>query len=91
MIHYPDTTCLGYMIEHGRHIRVMCTGCREWRDLDLVALAEKVGPEYSLYNRRCRCRLTPGCEGWNKFHIRKGAYRPFWDHETSLRWMKMPR
>lgn len=58
-----------------------CTLCGAHDFIDLEALREKVGGEYSLWNRRCRCRLTPGCEGWNRFRYVKGMAWPMWDDE----------
>lgn len=68
-------------------IKVSCTRCRAYRQLDLPALRAQVGGEYCLLNRRCRCRLTPGCAGWNRFHYLHGVYRPLWDDATAARWM----
>ena len=78
------------MIEHDAKIRVWCEKCRIYRDIsqdDLRALSAKVGPEYSLWNRRCRCRLTEGCDGWNKFSYLLGVYRPLAEVETLDRWI----
>jgi hypothetical protein len=56
------------------------TLCGAWRDLDLAALAAKVGPTYSLWNRRTRCRLTEGCAGWNRFYSSgRGRLEPMRD------------
>lgn len=77
---------LDAMIEANAHIRVWCTACKEFRDLDLVGLRERVGPGYSLLNRRCRCRLTPGCQGLNRFMYLAGVMRHLADEETLLRW-----
>jgi len=46
-----------------------CKGLHRFTMAEIVALAEKVGEDFSFYNRRCRCRLTPGCEGWNQFYF----------------------
>lgn len=73
------TRNLDALIEEGVPIRVWCTGCKVSRDVDLVALREKVGGSYSLQNRRCRCRLTPGCPGWNQFDYLLGVFRPLRD------------
>ncbi len=80
------TRDLDAMIEANAHIRAWCEGCKEWRDLDLLALRDKVGGSYSLLNRRCRCRLTPGCTGWNRFMYLAGVMRHLADEETLLRW-----
>lgn len=80
---------LGAMIDQGAEIQVRCQTCKVYRRFtraDLEALAEKVGRDYSLVNRRCRCRLTPGCTGWNVFDYLRGVYRPLRDRETGLRW-----
>lgn len=61
------TANIGLMIEHGIACRAWCDKCKAWKDIDLVALAEKVGADYDLWGRRTRCRLTPGCEGTNRF------------------------
>lgn len=80
---------LGAMTDGDARVAVGCPTCKGWRVLDreaLIALAEKVGREYSLINRRCRCRLTPGCGGWNKFHYCNGVFRPLFDEATATSW-----
>lgn len=75
---------LGAMIDGDANIQTTCTKCRRTKRFtkdDLIALAEKVGRDYSLINRRCRCRLKPGCDGWNRFHYLLGVYRPLWDED----------
>lgn len=65
------TLTLGSMIDDYALVSVHCDRCRGHRVLSreaLIALAEKVGRAYSLWNRRCKCRLTSGCPGWNKFN-----------------------
>lgn len=81
------TETLGAMIDGGCKVRVICTKCRGHRDVDLGALAEKVGRDYSLINRRSHCRMTPGCTGWNRFYYLQATYRPLWTHERSIGWM----
>ena len=73
-------------IAEGAKFRVMCTGCSSCKDVDLVALRERVGGAYSLIDRRCRCRLTQGCSGWNRFYYLQGCYRPLWSDAASARW-----
>lgn len=47
--------------EHPHYfIRVSCRKCREHRDLDIPALIEKVGRDFTLLDKRTRCRITPG-------------------------------
>jgi hypothetical protein len=80
---------LGSMLDDPGQVTVTCTLCRRFKLLlvsDLVALAEIKGRSYSLINRRCRCRMTVGCEGWNRFHYLHGVARPLWDDATSWRW-----
>lgn len=72
------------MVDGGAEVRVFCTGCREWQQLDIAALEQRAGRSYSLFNRRCRCRLTPGCTGWNRFYYLLGVYRPLWSQD---RWI----
>jgi hypothetical protein len=55
----------------------MCDTCSNWRDIDLDELPEKIGADFSLWNRRTRCRLTEGSHGWNRFYYGgSGAERP---------------
>lgn len=77
---------LDAMIEANAHIRAWCAVCKEFRDLDLVALRLRVGPGYSLLNRRCRCRMTPGCPGVNRFMYLAGVMRHLADEATLRRW-----
>lgn len=76
------------MIENGFTAEARCSVCRAWRQIDLAALAGKVGLDYSLWNRRCRCRLTDGCRGWIRFFIGPGWPAPSFDERTELRWIE---
>lgn len=86
---------LGAMIDQDAQIMVVCTercrGPRYFTKADLEALAAKLGRDYELYNRRCPCRFTEGCRGWNNFHYLRGVYRPLRDVATSDKWMAGPR
>ncbi len=77
---------LAQMVARGQPVRVLCTGCAGCHDVDLAALAARMGGDYSLINRRCRCRLTEGCGGWNRFYVLHGVYRPLWDDVAARRW-----
>lgn len=82
MIRPTWTTTLGNMIDDYHGVAVGCGHCGSWQMLsvaDLTALAERKGRDYSLWNRRCKCRLKPGCPGWNKFHFLHGVYRLMMD------------
>ncbi len=68
---------------------VGCEKCRRYKQIDLEALMAKVGPDYSLWNRRCKCRLKAGCDGWNKFWIGPGWHTPNWDDRTEERWVRV--
>lgn len=76
------TATLDTAIAAGGQIRLWCSSCRQNRDVDLVALRDRVGGSYSLRNRRCRCRLTPGCPGWNEFDYLNGVFRPLREIEV---------
>lgn len=70
---------LGRIIKSGTQIKVICDTCKadkEFTPADIEALAAKTSYRYSLVNRRCKCRLTPGCDGWNRFYYLRGVYRP---------------
>lgn len=77
---------IGQMAELGFTAHVSCAKCREYRQIDLSALVAKVGPDYSLWNRRCRCRMTPGCDGWNRFFVGPGWHVAAFDERTEWRW-----
>ncbi|KQM18368.1 hypothetical protein [Novosphingobium sp. Leaf2] len=80
---------LDNVLRTGRGIQVECTGCpglHRFTHDEIAALADKVGRDYNLLNRRCKCRLTPGCEGWNRFFFLSGVYRPLFTPEHSVRW-----
>lgn len=74
--HPPSTETVGLLIEHGVRVRVTCTVCRtNWREVDLEKVARVKGRDFSLWNKRTRCRLTPGCEGLNEFmHDSRGYF-----------------
>jgi hypothetical protein len=80
---------LGSMLDDPGQVSVSCTHCARHKLLlavDLPALVEAKGRRYSLINRRCRCRMTVECKGWNRFHYLHGVVRPLWDDATSWRW-----
>ncbi len=79
---------LDALIAQGVGVRVMCDGCQGWQDIDLAALRAQKGGDYSLFNRRCRCRITPGCKGWNRFYYINGMCWAMWDDATASRWSR---
>jgi hypothetical protein len=62
------TASLVTMIAAAVRCRAMCGTCSGWRELDLTALAAKIGPDATLWNKRTRCRITEGCGGINRFY-----------------------
>jgi len=68
-------------------VKVSCDLCQEGRDVDLDALIARYGLDFSLINRRYRCKLTRGCRGWNRFRYQSGVMRPLWDDKTTDRWI----
>lgn len=62
------TKTLDGLIEQGVKVMVSCTQCSAKDLVNLELLRARVGSgSYSLWNLRCRCRLTEGCEGWSRF------------------------
>jgi hypothetical protein len=78
---------LAQMIAGGFQSFARCSLCKAHRQIDLDALMAKVGPDYSLWNRRCRCKLTKGCRGWNKFAVGPGWHTKDYDDLTEMRWV----
>lgn len=78
---------VGAMVREKAEVAAVCDLCRGRQQIDLPALLAKVGPEYSLINRRCRCRITPGCKGWNTFRYLWGVYRGLYDDRAQERWL----
>lgn len=76
------------MVAEQAEVDVLCDKCKARQRVDLAALLAKVGPTYSLINRRCPCRLTPGCKGWNTFSYRRGVFRRLYDDKTWERWLE---
>jgi len=59
------------------HVRALCDTCDGFRSVDLVALAAIKGADYDLWGKRTRCRLTTGCQGWNRFYFNgRGRFEP---------------
>ncbi|MFZ3484234.1 hypothetical protein [Sphingomonas sp. 3-13AW] len=77
---------MGAMIDGGAEVRILCEERCGSTDLDVAALAARVGRDYSLIGRRCRCRITPGCAGWNHFYYLHGVFRPLWSDADLARW-----
>jgi hypothetical protein len=79
---------LGDMVRTGVRAKVECNRCRCGKGINLEMLIAEVGPNYSLFNRRCGRKLLPGCKGWNYFlHDRTGVWLPFRDADTADRWL----
>lgn len=68
-------------------IQGWCSTCGGVKAVDFEKLRAIKGGNYSLINRRTRCKLTPGCTGWVRFHYLHGVFRPLWDDDTGERWM----
>lgn len=77
---------LGAMADHGTEVRAICESQCGFAQIDVGKLAARVGRDYSLIGRRCRCRITPGCTAWNRFYYLLGVYRPLWREADVLRW-----
>lgn len=69
-------------------IAVSCTVCKYWQDVDIPKLIAIKGPDYSLIDRCCRCNVTPGCKGYNRFHYLRGVFRPLWTDRAIYRWIE---
>jgi hypothetical protein len=81
---------LGRIADHPRDIKVSCTDCgaeRVFTHDDILMLIAKCGRNYSLVGRRCKCRLTVGCDGWNRFRFRQACYYPMWTDDDIARWI----
>jgi hypothetical protein len=72
----------------GLTVWAVCDTCGERREIDIHALNGRVPWGYCLINRRCPCKLTPGCGGWNVFEYRdgKGPNLPLFDLWAQARW-----
>jgi len=75
------------MIDHGHTAMAECETCRGHQDIDLPALAERVGRDYSLWNRRSPCRLTPGCKGWMVYRCGPGWPHLMADDDREMAWV----
>ncbi len=69
-------------------VRGWCHTCDRTRIIDVPALIERVGADYSLVHRRSRCKLTPGCPGWVLFDYSTGTWTwHLYDDNDEARWM----
>ncbi|MCB2048584.1 MAG: hypothetical protein KDE32_10195 [Novosphingobium sp.] len=74
------THSLAGLIDRQVPVRAMCDTCARFRDIDLDALAQVKGMDYDLWNKRTRCRIEPGCKGWNRFYFSgRGRFEPMRD------------
>jgi hypothetical protein len=75
----PWTVSLGEMVRVGASCRAMCTACDGWRDVDLQALLQAIGPDACLWGKRVKCRFLLGCAGANRFfYLQGGRYVGMW-------------
>ncbi|MAY77794.1 hypothetical protein AAG594_02865 [Citromicrobium bathyomarinum] len=74
----PSTASVALMIQHGVRVRAWCDTCQgEYREVDLAQVIAAKGPDFDLWGKSTRCRLTPGCEGRNRFyHNARGYFCP---------------
>lgn len=71
------TANLGAMIDEGIDVRAKCSTCGACKDVNLPALAEKLGRQFDLWGRRPRCTMTRGCPGRVLFlHSGRGPFSP---------------
>jgi hypothetical protein len=84
---------IGKMLDDGVRVYACCSRCGCQKAVNLVNLIEIKGREYSLFNRRVkRCKMLPGCEGYNYFATDRwgGIIVPFRDEATGHRWLSEP-
>jgi len=77
---------LGKMIDNGFTSFGRCVKCGKEKAVDLKALAEIKGRDYSLWNRSPRCSLTEGCPGRIRFFVGPGWPTADFDEATEWRW-----
>ncbi len=68
-------------------VTVTCDTCKQGRDVDLDALIAAKGENFSLVNKRYRCKFSPGCPGHNRFHFQGGVMRPLWSETQADKWI----
>lgn len=73
---------IGGIHDAGGVVQAWCDQCKASVLIDLPALIEKVGRDYSLVDRRCPCRITQGCVGWNQFRYASGPHAVRWNLRT---------
>jgi hypothetical protein len=82
-------------VQAGEKVQVYCRGCRSHRPLtvdDLQRIEAAKGMRFSMTNRRTRCRLTRGCDGWNVFRYQRGPWvYPLYSEEQDERWSEQDR
>jgi hypothetical protein len=81
---------LGKMIDQGHTAFAECRTCHKQQEIDIAALIAKVGRDYSLWNRRQRCKLTDGCPGQVVFLCGPGWPHLMADEATEMRWTFNP-
>lgn len=77
---------VGAMQDTAARVEGWCSKCGQVRQVDYARLIASKGREYSLINRRTRCKLTAGCNGWVKFHYLHGVMRPLFDEGQAHKW-----
>lgn len=85
---------IGKMLDNGVRVYAACSRCKCQKAVNLANLIAIKGRDYSLFNRRVkRCKMLPGCEGYNYFCTDRwgGIITPFRDEATGLRWLSEPR
>lgn len=80
---------LGHYLRTTIPVEARCNKCDFRQAVDIAALAEKVGHDYKLWDRRSPCRH---CGGWVRFFgARGGAFLPLWSEKAVERWMRKDR
>lgn len=70
------------LIEVAVRVTVSCTLCSKYDFVDLKLLRERTSGDFSLWNRRYRCKLSLDCKGWNRFRYVSVMAWPMWDERS---------
>ena len=78
------------ILRYNLSVWAVCDTCGARREINLQVLSERVPWGYSLIDRRCRCKLTWPCQGWNTFEYQdappNGPIWPLYTLKGQARW-----
>jgi len=74
------------LLSHGFTVTAKCNVCGGYREIDLRNALDKLGRNFTFWNRRSTCTFKRLCPGWVHFHVGPGLGHVAADEITAAKW-----